>query len=146
MRALLPDLLRLYRAFSLTSREEADAARVERTRERDQVPYVPEAPIREEIHRAHVLMSRIESTGVKFPVQIYDALDQARAASEQNRWTLQVDRSFYSALSLLESIARLPVRVTATQQAATDQHARGTANAGWTVIISNSQKMLEGNW
>ncbi|WP_205808383.1 hypothetical protein [Burkholderia sp. Ac-20365] len=143
MRALFPDLSRLHKVLSLTPRDEAQAGRVERIREPGAVM---EAPVHEEILRARTLMIRIESTGVKFPVQIYDALEQARKASETNGWTLQVDRSFYSALSLLESITRAHGAGAEPQPGLSEATRSSTAEPGWTVIISNSQKMLDGNW
>lgn len=143
MRALFPDLSRLHRVLSLTPRDDAQAGRVEPMREPEAAL---EAPVHEEILRARALMIRIESTGVKFPVQIYDALEQARMASEQNCWTLQVDRSFYSALSLLESITRSHGYAAAVQPQVSEAAHSSAADPGWTVIISNSQKMLDGNW
>jgi hypothetical protein len=143
MRALLSDLSRLYRVLSLTPREKPPGGQAGRVRERLQAP---EAPIHKEILRAQRLICRIESTGVKFPVQIYDALEQARKASEQNCWTLQMDRNFYSALSLLEQIARRHGRGAATHPEAADPSTRSGGNRGWTVIISNSQKVLDGDW
>ena len=143
MRALLSDLSRLYRQLSLTLRKETQGGRAGRPHERK---LAPQAPVHEEILRAQRLIGRVESTGVKFPEQIYDALEQARKASEQNCWTLQVDRNFYSALSLLESIARSHGRGAAAYPKAADPSIRSTGELGWTVIISNRQKMLDGNW
>ncbi|CAH2805988.1 MAG: unnamed protein product [uncultured Paraburkholderia sp.] len=56
-----------------------------------------------EVTRARSLMKRLESVGVRFPAEVYEALEQAEAALNQDHWTLQVDHSFYSGLELLES-------------------------------------------
>jgi hypothetical protein len=143
MQATFAELSRLLKLFSFTSRDKSQrgAARPERKPEpaRDVL-------VHEEIQRARVLMTRIEATGVKFPVQINDAIEQAWAAHEENRWTLQVDRSFYSTLGLLESIMRLRGRGAVNRSAGSDPSTRRTGTPGWTVIISNNRKMLDGNW
>ena len=142
MRALFPGLSHFLRMIGLTPREETKR-QVERVREPEPVCDVP---IHEEIVRARALMCSIELTGVKFPVQLYDALEQARTAIEENRWTLQVDRRFYSTLSLLESIMRLRARGAAGRPKASDPSTRSAGNPGWTVIISNRHKVLDGTW
>jgi hypothetical protein len=105
-----------------------------------------EATLLAEIVRARSLISRIESRGVKFPIQIYEVLEQTYAAYEQNRWTLQVDRSFYNTLSLLESVVRHRRGAAAGGRASPDATVRNSGSPGWTVIISNRRKVLDGNW
>jgi hypothetical protein len=143
MRTLYPGLKSLLNTFGFASDDETRSRRVkpepEPVAERD-------ATILEEILRARALMSRIESSGVRFPTQIYDILEQTRAAYEQNRWTLQIDRGFYTTLSLLESVVCRRRGAAAAGPASPDATVLNTDHPGWTVIISNRRKVLDGNW
>ncbi|WP_028218646.1 hypothetical protein [Paraburkholderia oxyphila] len=103
MRSLHPDLKSLLNIFRSAS---ADETHFRRRKPEPELATELQAHIVEDILWAWVLMSRIESSGVRLPVQISEILVQAWAAYEQNRWTLQVDRSFCSTLKLLESVAR----------------------------------------
>ena len=98
-----------------------------------------------DITRARSLLSGFESVGVRFPAEVYGALEQAAAAYEQNRWTLQVDRSFYSVLGLLESVVRLGSPDRAARLGCYDNAPRDADERGWTVIISNRLKVVEGS-
>lgn len=143
MRTLYPGLKSLLNIFGFASDDETRSRRFKP----DPEPTVErEATILEEILRARALISRIESSGVKFPVQIYEVLEQTFAAYEQNHWTLQVDRSFYNTLSLLESVVRHRRGVAVARPASTDATCRNNDSPGWTVIISNRRKVLDGNW
>lgn len=107
-----PDFKSLLNVFRFASDDETRA----RPCEPEPEPATqPDATILAELLRARALMVRIESSGVKFPDQIYDVFVQALAAYDQKCWTEQIDRSFCITLSLLESVAR---------------HRRGAAAAG----------------
>jgi len=143
MRSLYPDLKSLLNIFRFASEDETRSRRVVSEPERMKEP---EATLHEEILRARALMRRIESSGVRFPVQIHDTLEQACAAYEQNHWTLQIDRGFYSTLSLLESVVRRRRGAAAARPVCPDATLLNNDNPGWTVIISNRRKVLEGTW
>jgi hypothetical protein len=105
-----------------------------------------EPSIDQVIRRARSLLARVESTGVKFPSQVHDALERARVAQQQDRWMMQIERDFYDALSLLESIAH-PQSGAALKPAGLSRNvAHQTDDAGWTVIISSRRKALDGSW
>jgi hypothetical protein len=105
-----------------------------------------ESSIDQTIRRARTLLARVESTGVRFPSQVHDALERARVAQQQDRWMMQTERDFYDALSLLESIAH-PQSDAAMKPAAFPRNvAHQTDDAGWTVIISSRRKALDGSW
>jgi hypothetical protein len=143
MRTQYPGLKSLLNTFGFASDDEMRARQFKQEPE----PVAErEATIPQEILRARALMSCIESSGVKFPVQINDILEQTRAAYEQNRWTLQIDRGFYSTLSLLESVVRRRRGATGAEPASPDATVLNADNPGWTVIISNRRKVLDGNW
>lgn len=142
MRALHPNLKNLLNIFRFASEDET----LSRVRPKPEPAAEPEATIPEEILRARDLMSRIESSGVRFPVQIHDVLEQACAAYEENRWTLQIDRGFYDTLSLLESVVRRRRGAAAARPVSPDATFLNRDNPGWTVIISNRRKVLDGNW
>lgn len=99
-----------------------------------------------EITRARRLLCRIEAVGVRFPAEVHQALAQAEAAYAQSRWTLQVDRGFYSVLGLLESVARLGGAERAASYGCYDADPVEAEQRRWTVIISNRLKVLEGRW
>jgi hypothetical protein len=92
-------------------------------------------------------MKRLEAVGVRFPYEVCEALEQAEAALSQDRWTLQVDRSFYSVLGLLESVV---VRHGGAEKAARlgcyDAAPHEAGERRWTVIISNRMKVVDGKW
>jgi hypothetical protein len=126
----------LTKIISFAAEDETSSVRVNPEREL-------EPPIQQDIRRARMLLTRVESTGVKFPSQIHAALECARVAHEQNRWTLQIERCFYNALSLLESIAHPQPDPTVKStgfsgSAASMTH--GTDDPGWTVIISSRRR------
>ncbi|WP_321945749.1 hypothetical protein [Paraburkholderia sp. J10-1] len=109
----------------------------------------PDATILAELLRARALMVRIESSGVKFPDQIYDVFVQALSAYDQKCWTEQIDRSFCITLSLLESIARHRRGAAAKRAVCTDVTLVNHDNRGQTVIISERRdglNGLDGNW
>jgi hypothetical protein len=136
MRTLYPGLKSLLNTFGFASEDETRSSRFKP----DPEPVAErEATLLAEIVRARSLISRIESRGVKFPIQIYEV-------HEQNRWTLQVDRSFYNTLSLLESVVRHRRGAAAGGRASPDATVRNSGSPGWTVIISNRRKVLDGNW
>jgi hypothetical protein len=142
MRTLHPHLKSLLNIFRFASEEETRSP----VSLEHEPAGEPEATIHEEILRARDLMSRIESSGVRFPVQIHDVLEQACAAYEENRWTLQIDRGFYDTLSLLESVVRRRRGAPAARPVSSDATLLNSDNPGWTVIISSRRKVLGGNW
>jgi hypothetical protein len=110
-------------------------------------PELEQAPsIEQAIRRARMLLARVESTGVKFPSQVHDALERARVAQQQDRWMIQVERDFCDALSLLESIARPQSQAAMKPAGFPGNIAHQTDDPGWTVIISSRRKALDGSW
>jgi hypothetical protein len=104
-----PDLKRLLNILRFASDIETRSHQCEPEPEPTAQPEAatePGAAILEAILRTRTLMGRIESGGVRLPVQIYDILVQAVIAYEQNRWTEQIDRRLCITLNLLESVAR----------------------------------------
>ncbi len=142
MRMLHPDLKSLLNIFRFASEDETRS----RVRPEPEPAAEPEAAIHAEILRARDLMCRIESSGVRFPAQIYDVLEQACTACEENRWTLRIDRRFYNTLSLLESVVRRRRGAAAARPVSPDATLLNSDKPGWTVIISNRRKVLDGNW
>jgi hypothetical protein len=129
----------LTKMISFAAEDETSSGRV--------IPDVElELPIKQEIRRARTLLRRVESTGVRFPSQIHDALERARVAHEQNCWTLQIERGFYSALGLLESIVRPQSDSTMKSSGFSGSVVHENDGNGWTVIISNRRKVLDGSW
>jgi hypothetical protein len=109
MRTPHPDLKRLLNVLGFASDDETHLRRCKPEPEPVAQPETatpPGAAILAEILRTRALMGRIESSGVRLPIQIYDVLVQAVIAYEQNRWTEQIDRRFCITLNLLESVAR----------------------------------------
>lgn len=106
----------------------------------------PDATILAELLRARALMVRIESSGVKFPDQIYDVFVQALSAYDQKCWTEQIDRSFCITLTLLESIARHRRGAAAARNLGADVTLVNHDNRGQTVVISERRNGLDGNW
>ncbi len=138
-----PDFKSMLNIFRFASDDETRA----RPRKPEPEPATqPDATILEELLRARALMVRIESSGVKFPDQIYDVLVQALSAYDQKRWTEQVDRSFCITLSLLESIARHRHGTAKGRAACADATLVNHDHPGRTVIISERRNVLDGNW
>lgn len=106
----------------------------------------PEIVTAADIARARSLLGQIEATGVRFPSEVYDAIDQAVAALAMNCWSLKVDRGFYGALGLLESVARCSNGRKAASLGCYDAALADEAERGWTVIINNRLKVVDGKW
>jgi hypothetical protein len=129
----------LTKIISFAAQDETSSALVQPGPEQE--PSIDQA-----IRRARSLLARVESTGVKFPSQVHDALERARVAQQQDRWMMQTERDFYDALSLLESIVH-PQSGAAMKPAGLSRNvAHQTDDAGWTVIISSRRKALDGSW
>jgi len=106
----------------------------------------PDATILAELLRARALMVRVESSGVKFPDQIYDVFVEALTAYDQKCWTEQIDRSFCITLNLLESVARHRRGASAARPVCTDATLVNQENPGPKAIISERRNALDGNW
>ena len=106
----------------------------------------PDATILAELLRARALMVRVESSGVKFPDQIYDVFVQALTAYDQKCWTEQIDRSFCITLNLLESVARHRRGASAAHPVCIDATLVNQENPGPKAIISEHRNALDGNW
>lgn len=129
----------LTKIISFAAEDETSSAHVEPEAQR-------EPSILQEIRRAHVLITRVESTGVKFPALIHEALERARVAHERDRWMMQIERDFYDALSLLESIVR-PSNTASMKSADRSGNAtRRDDEPGWTIIISSRRRALDASY
>jgi hypothetical protein len=141
MRTPLPDFKNLLNIFRLASGEEAGSRGC---KPEPEPATQPDATLQQAMLRARVLMSLIESSGVRFPDQIYDVLVEAWAAYEQDRWTEQIDRSFCITLSLLESVARHRSGVAAPLPPCPDATLVNRDDPGRTASSSNCRKGLGG--
>jgi hypothetical protein len=140
--SLIPALARLLNRFDFsTPNAGACVGKAIRVRTTD-----PEIVTAADIARARSLLSQIESTGVRFPAEVYDAIDQAVAAHAAKCWSLKVDRGFYSALGLLEAVVRSGDGHKADSLGCYDAASADGNQRGWTVIINNRLKVVNGKW